>query len=689
MKESGTDKKNCPGKKTGRFMARMTAKALVLGAMLLAGGTQSHACGPWYFTPLDLPPLYTYAQGYDSPVYSAVNYLKIDAYDEYVSGEDCRKKYPGYYRTLAEFGETETPAEAMGEWYYPEPGETERWKESSRELIEACIRNTAGKEAGIYAYKVLKHFYWTDSRKEADSFWASHHKDFEDSEFASMCTSLYAGILLNNGERSRALNLYADAGDLDSLTVLGAVSSNSGSTFIKDLFNRDSNHPLLAPLLQKYALYSAGAANPRRESKLKEDREMATFAQQASSSKTVTNPLMWANLAAYLNLYSGDSKKAQDCLSKSKGLKGSSSDRDVSRILRLAVYLNMQKKYTKEVSDYLTSEFKWLETLGQGGKNAAARISLEGIIPLYEKSGMQWAAGLLSQRIGKFYQDPFDFEKKDFEKNYYTEFMSAAETERMRSETKSVFAFEKYLASKVSFSEGFTEYVGTKYIREGNFEKALSYLEKLDNTFCYDNRMYSAARWFVGENIVNSYEAHGLTVKKIPQQKQELLRQWSKEKNKKAAFCREMIELLAEYKQECRQKSTDRFLTAYLLAVRYDQASHSGYCWYLVQDSHSTGFFTVKENQLWWGETGCDFYHAMETAVDFEMLALDYLAVAMQSPDKNLCSNARYASNFILENTDSIHSGQYASYRQEMSEREKQSVLKRENSACDTLRNWL
>ena len=173
---------------------------------------------------------------------------------------------------------------------------------------------------------------------------------------------------------------------------------------------------------------------------------------------------------------------------------------------------------------------------------------------------------------------------------------------------------EAYLKSfnKDYHEEYYDDVIGTTYLANGEFAKAIPYLKMVSHDFLTRQRMYeytyrdfTLPRWLYKQR---DDDAQGSST------------------NKKVDFCQDMINLQSSYNQSSGE--TQKQL-AYNLATRYYQASYLGDCWFITEYGQSITD-TARVDRL-----------------DFVAEAIRYLNESAQSSNYTLHLNSLYGLAFI------------------------------------------
>ena len=700
-------------------------KRFLTSAFFATAMAFSFACGPYWMTPVDLKSLYNVTPSCNKDVnfYTSIywtNYNEIGATESDLNKliaegsqaietsvnpiakalrQSGNKEDIEYFKILCDYhakGSVDTQKmREYGDWYYPTKEEYKNWGEVKSKLLKKIEEYDGERLADRYAYTAMKIYFANMDLEGANNYINSHKKEFEslkESPLYEMCLSLYAGILFrsNGGSVKKAAEIYAEIGDLASLNYMG-VFSDEVFDQIYSVWEEEKNSPILPYLLER------AIARPSST-----DKNLCDLANAAAKDPECKNPQMWKCASAAI--HSNPNSKAYDVstalkeIKEAKDLKGNAQSNQTMRVLTFYIKSLTQKEWSNDFANYALGEYNWIAGLGEKGNNALATITLEGIIPLLERCGKRNVAGLLSLRISPY--EPYYVldSKLNFSSNRYVEIMDADVTEKMFQKPSSPDKFVEWVYSSLESSiaekqKEITEYIGTKYLREGNFSKAEEFLSKLDDTFCYDNRVYNVPRWFREENIINSYKNLDEWTDKdyssaLTAEQKNTLEEWGKLTNKKLQYCKDIQALIKAYEAESDSSSDEKYELAYKIAVLFDQASHSGYCWYLRQYERGSWRLPPPAKEAkWQGEEGGDLSLFYKRPFYFENEAKRYLALASESPNSELSYKAKYALLF-LSYDDGDSKKIAGALRNELYEAQQQGLLSGEMARCDLLADY-
>lgn len=483
-----------------------------------------------------------------------------------------------------------------------------------------------------------------------EQYWNKVGKTLPESVFKNMMESLYANAILNQGKWREACDIYAKQGDWES--VEWTMKNYRNAAGIQTIYKEDPNSPALNYLVQYYINggYGWDWANERPVNK--NDENVKQFIHFINSdvmnNPEVKDKSLWKAASAMLHFYSGDYKTADKEIKMAASLQGSEQTKECVRCIALVISTRI-KKYNAGYAKYLRNEFEWLQSKAQQKYedyfyNMLDRMVFLELNPKLIKAGKKnEATALLAMmdgiKIGKEdYSDPNSSPEKRGYLTYTWEY-----SQRLDSMTaKELDSYYRYLQSKPKdqlqqfaishadiFPQAFIELIGTKYLAEGNFAKAITYLEQVPLSYI-NNQDISIYAWKRSFDKDRWFERQRMTEEDFAMAPE----QYRLKNNEKLDFCRDMLNIESQYKLAATPEiAADK---AYELASRYLQASCYGDCWYLTH-----------YEQHW-------FDSARTWEKDFAQEALKYLGISKVSNRKDMQLKSLFATAYIQFNVNAI-----------------------------------
>ena len=503
-----------------------------------------------------------------------------------------------------------------------------RYVDISRDLQDSWNypTNTMLQKASAYKGKRLQG-QWNLLRMRANmvlgdhaaniNFWNQTGSKLPQSIYKTMMESIYAGALLHTGKQREAFDIYAKNGDL--VSIKWAMRKYRNLAGIQRIYEEDPNSPCMPFLVQDFVnntQETLDCSSPEYcEDWLKEldarfiQRQEADrfidYANTVIKSGKTKNPALWQAAIGELQYLNGQYMEAYASLDKATGMKGTARMLDNARAIRMIASVKshaLDSKYTQ----WMAGEMNWL--IGKIREEAASspnadspyygvynhyydildRLIYKELAPKYVANGRPDMAaalkGMLNDSDAILGKKTEHLEESTWNDNYSNEYfytldlMSAEQTVdylRFLQDSKGddmERLVKNYLNYDVNF---FNDLIGTKFLAENQFDKAIPYLQKVPLSFmegqnisCYlATRDWHKSKWLVNQRESIFDVSEGPHTGKLTN-------------NPKLEFCKEMIDLQKRYQSA--NKNT-RPQVAYDLANNYYQASYLGDCWYLTQ----------------------------------------------------------------------------------------------------------
>ncbi|MCQ2290224.1 MAG: hypothetical protein MJZ63_02980 [Muribaculaceae bacterium] len=533
---------------------------------------------------------------------------------------------------------------APNAWNYPSKEDVAKYQKELRDIRNSARIYKGEKYRPQYTLLEMRCNLALGQEALNKKLWVNTAYKLPASVYRDMMKGLYANALVKDGKRDDAIKIYGALGDMPSIKWL--VRDKRNLKGIKSEYEANPNSATLIFLVQDFV-------NNAQETKdNKEDREVmqqveATaiyndeikqfieFAKQVVSEGKTQSPAMWQAAAGYLNSMLSNDKDALTMLTKAMQLDGTDRMKDNARVCRLAVKCKHVVP-TNDYYDYLYDELKWLGQKAQEGHRQGDwhysqmidRFVFDNLNPGFmEKGNYGLATNLIAFAYNAY--DLFHIDNEPFtagsvfwdaiDELSADELMGYKKYMKGQQSTK----LEKWLASDVDkciTDDDYNDMIGTKLMREGNFQAAIPYLEKVplgliakQGISAYmARRDFNKERW-MGHQAVESVNEEATEVKT----------------NQKLDFCREVAKL---------ENAPQTEENAYRLASLLYQASYKGDCWYLTRYNVSI-YDTVR--------------YRNEALLISQ--AIDLLKKPAASKNFRLKEKALYALAFIPQGEDLIY----------------------------------
>lgn len=546
------------------------------------------------------------------------------------------------------------------DWYYPTQEDLDKAKENLAEVIAAAKGYKGTKYADRYILLAMRAMFQSGQFDEVIKYYSeSLSRIPAGSDCLRLIDDLYAGALLRTGKKDEAIEIYAKINDNVSLSW--CVAGKYEYENLMSVYNKNHNSKAI-PWIMVQFIDNIGFELDRTYFYDKDDslrnlaikRKAVEFVAQANKiadSKATDSPALWKSAAAYCNYRLGNYNDAKKQADASMSMAGSASVKENARMTRLLIYA-ADKNYTPAYVNFMLTELKWLRS-----KVKADVVNYienyETVLSAVKDNKLKAALGGLHYTICKTDENQYAQNyglgwflsidnpgTQDYSSRYFANLcgLSAAETEDFYNNFANRDELSKWLWGQIPHNlDYFNDLIGTKYLAEGNFQKAVTFLQKVPMKFINEQaiakymvyRDYSKPKWVALQLEgcdVNTWFSDDDTP--LP----------TLTKNQKLEFCKEMISLLGQTSQQ--QK-------AYDLATRYYQASNDGDCWHLTHYFHSLDYeIPVTSAALDFVQEARKHLETAANSNDPKLKELALLALAKTSkPDSYIKREYNYETN--------------------------------------------
>lgn len=616
---------------------------LIVSVLAISGLATALACGPWsrphyyvfsayhrnqmgnVFTDRMNQFWFDYAPEIkETPwVIEQMCYIQSESFDESTNPivKTAREKHDkemlDYLRLLTKY--LDICNEISDSWEYPTKEDLAQ-RDKDLKYINSRARSYGGTRlAGQYCLLVMRTMMVMGNHTGNIAYWNNHKDKVRASVYKDMMKDIYAGALLNTGNITDAARIYYELGDMASLRWIMRDATNLNG--LKAEYQRDPNSPTLVYLVQELTNMLSDTRYSIVKYSLFEDNEntqgikdLIAFEEKVLKDGKTECPALWQSSMGWLNHSLGNSKQAIDQLNKAMKMKGTGRMLDNARVCRLVATAESEKP-SKKLCAFLKEEFQWM-TEREKAEDGDAGCSycthnhytevLENIVydsmaPEYMNNGNANLGLALVSWL-----------------NHHTGEMGEFKTGLDNLTAQEMVEYHNYINSKPAtdfeswiIKDGeeispdlYNDMVGTKMIREGRFEEAKPFLEKVSLKFLATQAIapYAAAR---------SYKVEQCFKRQYEVDRDDNLKFKS---NQKLDFANDMIALMAKYEKS--SNGSDKAYSAYQIANYYLQASYKGNCWYLSR----------------YGNSVCDTV-CYKNEKDFLAEAAMWYQVALNQPD--------------------------------------------------------
>src|SRR5574344_1496197 len=536
-------------------------------------------------------------------------------------------------------------------WTYPTKKQMALRNTTLQNVRAASLAQTRSKIRSQYALLYMRCNMLLKQYATNVKFWNTTAKGMPNSVYRDMMMDIYAGCLTRTGRADEGCEIFASLEDIPSIGTWMMGKRNLKG--ISDVYQRNPNAATLPFLIQEFVNNAQETVDDEKAEKTggyniygklfvkktyrNEVNNFCMFANKVVAEGKTKTPALWKTAAAWLHFMFGDTKTGQQEIDNAITLSGTDRMMDNARAIRL--YITSANTDNPDILDkYITHELDWLYNMAEkNGANSSSkhytevfdRLVNQQLVPKYDHwnrnviatalvgtlQTLQSASGAPSygeNQWNSHYSNDY-FERLDSLNGYtakcYLDYLQHHPSDEL----------DKWLISHNSRNYDYlNDIVGTHYLRQGEFTKAIEYLERVPLTF------------LDGQNISQSMATRSFTQEKwfshIKHDVDETSGKTHLTSNMKIQFAKAMNDLEAKYSVA---NDEERIRLAYDMATRYYQASHYGNCWFLTH----YGWSISASPRV--GEA------------DFVARAINYLDIAKNTTVFNMKEKALYALAYI------------------------------------------
>lgn len=404
--------------------------------------------------------------------------------------------------------------------------------------------------------------------------WEMFASKWEDSPLRRRAYGYIAGIYYRTGRFEEAMQIYFKQGDEGSIRQ--CVNRILQRSTLQEQYDKDPNAPILSHFLEDYANYFYHSTfddfwrenekdNPIWSAVNRQREQVLALAERAVKEGKSQDPQMWQAFIGFIQLAHGENEQAYQSLVKAEQMKkGVMADR--IGLYKLAASLSMEQKPAgyddylgKALDQYLTiAEDYSYSNATRGITYSMLQYEIKNRLNAYIEATKPGYVDYLNDMI-------FNYSKRI----YLLDRMHPAEDVRpllalLQNGTDDVLTSTLLKHSELTL-DATNEYYGTLLMREGKYEEAATYLEKVSQRYIWNMGIMPylfmrdvPERLFTRKDYKEYYDMEFI------------------EGNPKLKFCRQVIDLK---QQVAKSKKDEKAKAAITLANLLFQASEAGDMW--------------------------------------------------------------------------------------------------------------
>lgn len=525
-----------------------------------------------------------------SEIITSVNTAEFDKSDNIIVKTAVERKDTetiNYLKALIQYLNSDGSDDS--EWNYPSKAELAQRKATIAAVAQKARTYTGSHYRNQYALLLMRCNMTAGKHQDNITYWNNTASKLKSSVYKDWMKDIYAGALLNTGQKDKACEIYAELGDMTSIKY--CVRKKRNLKGIKEEYAANPNSPTLVFLVQDFVNNTQETLDNGSDPEVmkyveatgiyqQEINDFIKFAGDVLDEGKTKSPAMWEAARGFVNYMAGNQADAVNQLKNAQNLNGTQRMKDNARAcLMLASIKSAQP--TDDYFDYLLGEYKWLDKMAGFDPNEEGdihysdvfeRVTYDNLVPQLNEWGEPYMAmallGAANARsvasAGEYATMLDDISSSELEA--FEHYLSQDDHN----------AFEKWITKDCKLEAiKFNDLMGTKLVREGEFQGAINYLEKVPLNY-------------ISKQGISYYMARKDYNKEIWINKRQFLSFLDEEPtdvaaNAKLNYCRDMVALDNQIAQADGEVKNELL---YRKANLLYQASHKGDCWYLAHYSN-------------------------------------------------------------------------------------------------------
>ena len=544
-------------------------------------------------------------------------------------------------------------------WDYPTKEQLAERKQTLQNMIVKADAHRNGKMGVQWRLLRMRANMVLGKHQDNLTYWHNVASQLSPSVYKDMMQNIYAGALMNTGNRIEACNEFARQGDM--LSMKWGMRNYRNIAGIKTIYAENPNMAVLSYLVQdfvnnaqetldSYTKDEKGEMIPvddewmrmvdARVASKQDVDEFIGFAQKVLKEKKTDSPALWKAAIGELQYLYGHHDEAMKTLDEAVKMAGTKRMKDNARAIRLVASVGSKRFQKSSYQKWVVEEMRWLVTKSKedGGyynhyREVMDRLIYTELSPRYEKMGDKNLANALlalyendSVMWGEQSESMPDNSWNPNYSGYYYYELSELSADQLVDyyqwlKTKSKGELEAWAKQAVRMEDNYyLDLIGTRYMSEGKFDKAIDYLKNIPWSFLEGqnisyymaHRDYSKPRWEGRQRFGKDEVTEGAHLATLS-------------KNPKLDFCKDIVNMEAQLPVARQGVRED---LAYKLATRYFQASVYGDCWYLTDYGWSSYIDTLSTKERLFVDKTIEYLNISKQSTDMQMRLKSLYALA-------------------------------------------------------------
>ena len=437
------------------------------------------------------------------------------------------------------------------------------------------------------------------------------------------------GVYFHRGQFAEALDVFYKIGDQRSIDR--CVSRLLDPDKLESYYEKNPNSIVLLYVMQDYANYIYHANyNDGDDGEIwpqvrRDYAKMYDFARKVVREKKVKNPMVWQMFVGFLEFANHKCDNAFNSFAEAQKMGGTADHQDLARYLKLIAAFGMTNK-PADFEDYILAEVKDMRELIDkkfssedeempGPLWNIYNYQLPEALYAYCVAQNNWQAQMLT--LALFGMVPID----GMYESYWSVVDGKLSTDQLigflnklqKPDKKDKLSYGLTQLVSINATTSMNELIGTKYIREGNYDKAIEYLKNVPATFYANTGLgcYLNLRKVPEEVDFARYDTNNLEGDDVPEYRQT-----------KLEFA---IRMRDNHKRLKSLKGDERAKLAYQMAKEVFHASPAGDLWAITEYGWSSA--DVPYNNMN-NQAVVLLNTAAQSTKDFDLLKKIYIGLA-------------------------------------------------------------
>jgi len=463
-------------------------------------------------------------------------------------------------------------------WDYKKPSP----KDLQQLLDEIDHLKTSGALTRRKTFLKMRCLYALKDYQACQRLWDSFASKWEPSPLRNRAEGYIASIQFQKGNYDKALPLYFEQGDGESIRL--CVNRMLESISIEREYQKDPDALILGYILEDYANYfyhasldnswSVGDEGYKIWSKVVTEREnVLALAERVVSEGKAQDLQMWQAFIGFVQMTTGDNEAAYKSFTKAEQLRGNGVVKPIIRDYKFCAALGM-KKQPKDMDNYIIDEIAHYKNDSNGEVERGVLFSL------YDD--------LLYNRLDNYLRAKgdatFTFLAESAVRNNFWELDGNGYTTQQVIDLRNVVLnggkgnklYSRLLPMCDLNADRMNELVGTRLMRDDKYEEAIPYLQQVSLDFIASQGITPFLMQRPMENVAPFRRFFWDDGSDFDP---------SNTRNTKLVFCQQVV----SYKQQAAASNGEARAEAYYeLAKLLFHGSASGDWWAISQYSHSS-----------------------------------------------------------------------------------------------------